>query len=126
MNPKKAWAPGLCVVAGLGLFLPWHQWSPSMGMAYWQAGAIGSVLFLTLLFLVATEPLDPKPLWRPIVTGSAGATALVFFNLYAYGPGQRWAFYLGPWVTLIAVMGLIVVASLELRQILGQRRGRGS
>ena len=117
----------LCILGGLGLFLPWRGSGPfsflyRLGWDTWHGGFIGLLLLLTFLHLVSTDPLDPKPAWRSLITALLATTALVLFNVYAYGHGADWPRNVGGWVTLAGVVGLLVCASLELRGVFRQRQ----
>lgn len=112
----------LCVVGSLGLFLDWgFVGGSAMGFRTWEAGAIGALLGLVTLFLVATETRVPLPLWRPIVTFSAGTATIVLFLVYVYASGGlAWTRHAGPWVTLTATLGLQAHAALDVRALLGR------
>lgn len=121
VTSTTTWGIALCALGGLGLFLPWHPGAAldplrtGLVNSAWQGGVIGSLLLLVLLHLVATQPLHPRPFWRPLATGLGAAAALVPFHLHAYGSGVNWPRSAGGWVTLLAILGLLVVAAIEFR-----------
>lgn len=119
-----AWGMICSFIGGVAVFLPWDVpafFAPRIGSTLWFGGAISSSFLFLLLYLFATGPLEPIPIWRPIVTFAGAAIILVLFNVYAYGPGGNWVKFVGCWATLLATMGLLIASAAELRSVLKRR-----
>ena len=84
-------------------------------------GAIGILNLLLLLYLIATGPLDPPPVWRPVGAAIFASAVGVVFLVYGYGPGMNWAHSPGPWVAILSALAVLIVATIELRGVFAHR-----
>jgi hypothetical protein len=80
-----------------------------------HGGAIGVTFLLLLLYLIATGPLQPSPVWRSVGTVIFSLIAGIIFLLYGYGPGGYWTNFSGPWITILSILALLIIATVELR-----------
>lgn len=110
---------------------------------YYRAQAVALLVLLTVaVFLVATQPLRPTPLWRPLVVlviGFAGAVlvvaGLIWRGPFGWGPfgslevAQWWLIDNDPdfprlaiqGVCLAVALGLLVTATLEVRAVVARK-----
>ena len=84
------------------------------GSDFPEGGAIGVIYLLLILYLVATEPLRPPPLWRPLCTMIFALAAGIVFLIYGYGPGRTWMDYPGPWITILSTLAVLITATIEM------------
>jgi hypothetical protein len=111
------------ITGGLGAILLKWAWSFAMlnGIDVPFGGAIGIINLLLLLYLIATGPLDPPPVWRPVGTALFPLAVGVLFLVYGYGPGRNWVNSPGPWVTILSAFAVLIVATIELRSVFARR-----
>jgi hypothetical protein len=123
------WAMVFCVAGIVSIFVPWVEvyggWGFDFtgqrnGLVTWH-GVVTGVLFAVLfLFLVATSPLEPVPLWRSITLGVAGALALLVTGLFIgrYAAPPLAVVLAGAYLALGLGFGLVFLAALEIRGML--------
>ncbi len=114
----------LAVVCGLsatalkwGYSGPYGAAFPRYGSDISEGGAIGVTCLLLLLYLIATSPLDPPPVWRPAGIAICATVGGGFFLSYGYGPGRTWMDYAGPWICILSLLLLLLIATVELRGV---------
>lgn len=107
------------VVGGLGSVLLKWAWGHFManGFDVPFAGAIGVIYLLLLLYLIATSPLDPPPVWRPVGMVIFALAVAVLFLVYGYSLGRNWVNSPGPWVAILSALAVLIVATIELRAV---------
>lgn len=137
------WAMALCVVGGLAPLGPWATTAPWTDLASWVNVTIGNGGRLTwgfdtlhgcgiaighlalLACLIAFEPLRPVPWWRTLLLALTGLGTLVAMLHYGHTHWvSTWA--IGGVVGVITSVGLILVASFEVRARLLRRQSQPS
>jgi hypothetical protein len=80
------WAILFCVAGTVSIFLPWSELntygSRYNGLGSWHGIPTGITFVVLFLFLVATTPLYPVPLWRSIILFVAGGLILLFSGMF--------------------------------------------
>ena len=111
------------ITGGLGAVLLRWSWGLGVvcGLNVLGCGAIGIINLLLLLYVIATGPLEPPPVWRAVGMVIFAAAVGVLFLLYAYGPGWNWVNSPGPWVTILSTLAVLIVATIELRCVFARR-----
>ena len=111
------------ITGGLGAVV--LKWSWGFGMLCGTncpfGGAIGIINLLLLLYVIATGPLEPPPVWRAVGMVIFAAPVAVLFLVYGYGPGGNWHNSPAPWVTILSTLGVLIVATIELRGVFTRR-----
>lgn len=113
----------LCAVAlkwGYSIYFTSQQFAGGgtlsvYGSDGWQDGVIGVAFLLMLLYLIATGPLHPPPVWRPVSPMIFALIAAVAFLFYGYGPGRTWSNFAGPWISILSILAVLITATIELR-----------
>jgi hypothetical protein len=96
------------------VFVPWLRHGSFNGMMSWH-GIVNLILMILLfLFLVATSPLKPVPLWRTIPLSAAGCLVLLFTGLFIGNFGTA-LLEAGVYLEFAAGVALLFVAALEIR-----------
>lgn len=112
-----------CAVGLLFCLLPWQLGAPQTvnGFNTWY-GLVVILAFLTLGgMLLATNFIQPVPVWRPVIVIVTGLTVLLCMGLYlsyeaaALGPVGITGFAYFP---LLCGLGLFVMGTFQLRQVL--------
>ena len=111
------------IIGGLGSVLLKWAWFffMNIGVNVPFAGAASVIFLLLLLYLIATGPLDPPPVWRPVGTAIFALGVGILFLVYAYGPGGNWANSPGPWVMILSALAVLITATIELRGVFARR-----
>jgi len=107
------------VIGGLGsVLLKWARgFFMANGIDLPFAGAIGVIYLLLLLYLIATSPLDPPPVWRPVGMVIFAVAVAVLFLVYGYSLGYNWPNSPGPWVAILSALAVLITATIELRAV---------
>jgi hypothetical protein len=141
------WAMICCLVGAATIFMPWGRGIPGFGKVdatvppqpaemfrqlpqlppggYYNGlfswhGVVTCVAFAVLfLFLVATSPLYPVPLWRSILLFVGGSFVLLIVILFfgRFG-GPLFRFGEGSYITLGLAFMLLFLSALEIRALL--------
>ena len=140
------WAMVLCLLAAVSPLMAWryvyvpghiksvpdwqtHQsrsvWieaheAPVSGYGGWEAPAINIVAGLGFMFVFATGALRPVPWWRSLGISVVGVGVVVIVLLC-----RAWRdFSIDEWGPLLAILssaGLVLIAVLEVRQLIASR-----
>ena len=105
----------LLSIFGAGMvFVPWYKPGNLNGMMSWHGIVDLIVWILLFLFLVATSPLKPVPLWRTFPLVAGGALVLLFTGLCIgrFSPAPLDA---GVYLEFVSGVALLFVAALEVR-----------
>jgi hypothetical protein len=124
-----------CLIGVAAIFLPWAR-VPSYegiglrvtladrnGLASWHGIAAGITFVVLFLFLVATSPVYPVPLWRSIIL-SVLSTLIVIFSAVFVGDFSRTEIKPGAYVALALGFVLLFITALEFRGLLMRRSAR--
>ncbi|MEO6786234.1 MAG: hypothetical protein ABI318_08885 [Chthoniobacteraceae bacterium] len=111
------------IVGGLGSVLLKWAWGfyMAVGVNVPFAGAAGVIFLCLLLYLIATGPLEPPPVWRPVGTVLFAIGTGVLFLVYAYGPGGNWVNSPEPWVMILSTLAVLITATIELHGVFARR-----
>src|SRR5439155_14044352 len=104
----------LSIVGAIMVFVPWFRLGSLNGMMSWHGIVDLIVWILLFLFLVATSPLKPVPLWRTFPLVAGGALVLLFTGLFIghFNPAPLDA---GVYLEFGSGVALLFVAALEIR-----------
>jgi hypothetical protein len=92
------------------------------GSDFPEGGIIGVIYLFLILYLVATDPLRPPPVWRPLGTALFAVAAGIVFLFYGYGPGLNWVNFAGPWISLLSSLAVLITATFEMRGVLARQQ----
>jgi hypothetical protein len=112
------WAILFCALGLFGCLLPWSN--EGTGFRTWNGIFTGIVFILLPAFLVATSPLRPTPLWRPLVL--MGTSLFIVFVTALYLTRKVEGGVTGlVFMPMAAAVGLLFLGSVDLRAVLMAR-----
>jgi hypothetical protein len=107
----------LSLLGAAMVFAPWVSVPGFGGRTPWSWQAVVNlILLITLfLFLIATSPLKPVPLWRSIALIGVAFLVLLFAGLFMADYGGRLRLEAGVYLQFVAGFGLLLIGALEIR-----------
>lgn len=121
----------LSVFAAIMVFVPWIH-APGLfhsrnGLFSWH-GVVNLIFLITLfLFLVATSPLRPVPLWRTFPLIGVAFLVLLFTGLFIAEYGRFMNVEAGVYLEFISGFLLLFLGALEIRgHLLRWQQDRGA
>jgi hypothetical protein len=104
---------------------PKERWAWVSGYGGWEGPVINIVAGLGFMFVFATSAIRPVPWWRSLGISVVGVGVVVIVLLC-----RAWCdFSICEWGPLLAILssaGLVLIAALEVRQLIASRNASKS